>query len=809
MIYDAAGQAVDYRYLNVNRVFERQTGLEDVTGRLGSDVIPAGESHWIADYAAVAETGKPLRMERYHEETGRWYLAYASRVGDAGSRQVAIVFDDITERKRRDAGNALLAELAGLFSHLETSEEIMHAVGEKLGQFLKINHCLFAEVNAAENVAQVRYHWHAQGDPNMLGEFVLPEYVIGDVLHQARAGETVVIHDTQTDARVDAIRHAALNIHAFVTVPFHRGGQWRYFLTVNSPAARRWREDELDLIREVTHLTFLRIERARSEAALRRSEEKYRTMFDSIDEGFNIIELIDDEAGETVDYRFLEVNDAFEQQTGIKNATGKRGSELALNTEKYWIDAYRSVVQTGEPARIENYNADTRRWYSAYASRVGEPGQRQVAVIFNDITGRKLAEATLRQSEVRKDLLLYLSDALRAITDVDEIHAIVSHAAMDYFDVDRCYYCEMVNGDAVIRRDASRAGLPPVAGVYPLSSLPIFKAVMEAGRPFVVQDASASDMLDEPLRQLCLQLQIVSFIDVPVVKAGKTVGMLCITQGTPRAWTEAELELAEELAERAWAAMERARAEAALQVLNEQLEERVAERTEALRLSHTQLRELAMHMETTREDERTRIAREVHDDLGGHLTALKIEMGALAWGRESDDALKQRVNEMKTHLDEIVGIVRRIGSDLRPPVLDDYGLIPALEWHAREFERRTGISCQLDLVEDKPPLNREKRTAVFRAFQEALTNVARHAQASQVNVAMVIDEGELVLVIEDNGIGISQAMLASSRSLGLKGMEERLKEVGGRMEIEGRAGQGTVVEIRMPISPAGAPSSNG
>jgi PAS domain S-box-containing protein len=254
---------------------------------------------------------------------------------------------------------------------------------------------------------------------------------------------------------------------------------------------------------------------------------------------------------------------------------------------------------------------------------------------------------------------------------------------------------------------------------------------------------------------------------------------------------------------------ERARAEAALQVLNEQLEERVAERTEALRRSHTQLRELAMHMETAREDERTRIAREVHDDLGGHLTALKIEMGALVRGRESDDALKHRLNEMKSHIDEIVAIVRRIGSDLRPPVLDDYGLIPALEWHAREFERRTGLSCQLDLVEDKPSLSREKRTAVFRAFQEALTNVARHAQASQVNVAMVIDEGELVLVIEDNGIGISQETLASSRSLGLKGMEERLKEVGGRVEIEGRTGQGTVVEIRMPISPAGAPRSNG
>jgi signal transduction histidine kinase len=132
-------------------------------------------------------------------------------------------------------------------------------------------------------------------------------------------------------------------------------------------------------------------------------------------------------------------------------------------------------------------------------------------------------------------------------------------------------------------------------------------------------------------------------------------------------------------------------------------------------------------------------------------------------------------------------------------VLDDYGLIPAMEWHAHEWERRTGIACLLDLVEDKPPLSREKRTAVFRAFQEALTNVARHAQATKVNVTMALDQGELVLVIEDNGVGIQPDVLTFSNSLGLKGMQERMKEVGGEVEIEGLRGAGTVVLIRVPV----------
>jgi signal transduction histidine kinase len=132
-------------------------------------------------------------------------------------------------------------------------------------------------------------------------------------------------------------------------------------------------------------------------------------------------------------------------------------------------------------------------------------------------------------------------------------------------------------------------------------------------------------------------------------------------------------------------------------------------------------------------------------------------------------------------------------------VLDDYGLIPAMEWHAHEWERRTGIACLLDLVEDKPPLSREKRTAVFRAFQEALTNVARHAQATKVNVTMALDQGELVLVIEDNGVGIQPDVLTFSNSLGLKGMQERMNEVGGAVEIEGLRGAGTVVLIRVPV----------
>ncbi|MFN8556469.1 MAG: ATP-binding protein [Dehalococcoidia bacterium] len=181
-----------------------------------------------------------------------------------------------------------------------------------------------------------------------------------------------------------------------------------------------------------------------------------------------------------------------------------------------------------------------------------------------DVTEQRLAEERLRESEQRQAFLLQLSDGLRPLGDAADIQATVTRTAMQYFGADRCYYCEIEGENAIIRQDASRDDLPSVVGVYPLDSFPIFKAVIDAGRPFVVQDANTTELMDEELKRLCLQLQIISFIDVPVVKNGQPVGILCITQCTPRDWTKFEMELVEEAAERTWAAVERVHAQTAL-----------------------------------------------------------------------------------------------------------------------------------------------------------------------------------------------------------------------------------------------------
>lgn len=296
----------------------------------------------------------------------------------------------------------------------------------------------------------------------------------------------------------------------------------------------------------------------------RQMSNKYYSLFNAIDEGFLVIELLYDAGNQPNDFRYLEVNPAFTRQVGLNNVTGKLVSEVAPNLEQSFLDTYHRILQTGDPVRFEEYNADTSRWYNVYASRIGDSGSRKLALVFADITGR-------RQDEQRRDFMMHLSDALRPLSNPVAVQEAATRITMQHFGCDRCYYSEVINGQAIIRRDAAGPGMPSVAGSYHLKSMPIFAKVIEAGQPFVVNEVSQSPLVDDNLRQMCLQLQVISFVDVPVIKEGQPMGILCIVQSSPRQWTEAETLLATEVAERIWTAIERARAEDALRLSEERL----------------------------------------------------------------------------------------------------------------------------------------------------------------------------------------------------------------------------------------------
>jgi PAS domain S-box-containing protein len=220
--------------------------------------------------------------------------------------------------------------------------------------------------------------------------------------------------------------------------------------------------------------------------------------------------------------------------------------------------------------------------------------------------------------------------------------------------------------------------------------------------------------------------------------------------------------------------------------------------------SRQELRDLTARLQLVREEERTCLAREVHDELGQSLTSLKIDLAWLKPRVAGRAALSERVQSIIVRIDGAMDTVRRIATDLRPSVLDDLGLVAAVEWQAQEFERSTGVTVQLEVRANHRELNDVCATTTFRILQETLTNVARHAHATRVSIALHVDQEELKLEVRDNGRGISEGEITSPRSLGLVGSRERAIGCGGELVVRGVRNQGTLVSLRIPFRSAEA-----
>ncbi|WP_084301304.1 PAS domain-containing sensor histidine kinase [Pseudomonas azotoformans] len=218
----------------------------------------------------------------------------------------------------------------------------------------------------------------------------------------------------------------------------------------------------------------------------------------------------------------------------------------------------------------------------------------------------------------------------------------------------------------------------------------------------------------------------------------------------------------------------------------------------ALLQSEAQLRELSAHLETVREEEKARIAREVHDELGQMLTVLKLEtsMCELAYA-QLDPGLHERLNSMKRLIAQLFQLVRDVATALRPPILDA-GIASAIEWQARRFEARTQIPCLVQVPDNLPTLSDAKAIGLFRILQEALTNVMRHAQAHTVELTLALEGTHLRLTISDDGVGFVQAQ-GRPVSFGLVGMRERVLIMGGQLSLDSELGEGTTLSVTVPL----------
>ena len=487
------------------------------------------------------------------------------------------------------------------------------------------------------------------------------------------------------------------------------------------------------------------LERAKQRRALRVAETRYQSLFDDVPVGLFRVDG---------DMKIVDANPALLELLGYAD----RETLLAAKTVNFFADAKErhALLNTLKRSGIirffeaQFFRRDGKIIWAEVNARVIHNDRDQVTCYegtLEDITLRKDAERSLRESEARKGAIL--DSALDAIITINERGRIVEFnpAAQKMLGHGRAEVVGRELAEVLIPpswRDKHRSGLEHylASGEGPMLGKRVEITAMRAdGKEFPVELTITRVNLDGPP-------MFTGFIrDIS----------------------------------------ERKKAE------------------KQLRDSREQLRALASYLQSVREEERSRIAREVHDELGQALTGLKMD---LAWldkkmvevgDTEDLRQFEERLKELPGRVAAVIATVRKIATELRPPILDDLGLEAAIEWQIQEFEKRTGINCRFQSSLKQLNLDSDRATAVFRIFQETLTNVVRHANATQVNIYLKEEGDKLILEVQDNGRGLTGRELSGTRSLGLLGMRERATMLDGEVNIIGRQGKGTTVGVRIPI----------
>lgn len=477
----------------------------------------------------------------------------------------------------------------------------------------------------------------------------------------------------------------------------------------------------------------------KSEETIRISEEKYSAIFNEARDG---IVLIDSETGSIID-----CNPEFESQTGRELGQLKRMKiweirppDMIESAKKKFLEVKMSGTGNSRELRFQKPNGESIP-VEFLSNRIRIQGREYLQSFTRDITEQKRMEEKLQATSERE------AKSAREWEELfDTASEIITRISSDFrfLKVNKAS-CEIVG---MKREDLiGEKCYKIVHGLdHPIDGCPCEKALKtkKAETGEITQDgrcyiATACPILDE-------KGEVVSFAHT----------LTDITE-------------------------------------HQQAEKKLEE-------SRQQLRDLSAHLQSSREEERKRIARAVHDEMGQQLTALKIDLSWLAKKfSKGQESLLDKTKSMLTLVDETMKTVKQISGGLRPALLDDFGLSAAVEYHLEEFQELTGIECEAVLKPDSINLDEERSIAIFRILQETLTNVARHAQATKVKVSLQLEANKLALRISDNGSGTTERELLSPESFGLIGMRERIRVLKGKISISSIKDKGTTITVSIPI----------
>lgn len=413
-----SGDPLDFRYLEANAAFTQQSGVTHVIGKTIRQILPGIDEDWFRIYNQVIETGQAVRFEKELAETGRILELYAFPVDSEASNQLAVIFKDITARKQQEANLAFLAEMSQDLVRLTNIDETMNASGAKIATYFGLSACVFAEQEFKDGVqfSYINHGWHRADTPSLLGTYRMREFMTQEMIDMCYAGEDIVIRDVFADPKTDGAQYKAINVGSFVGIPLVRNGDWRFLLVVYRSESYNWRDDQVELLRELMNRIWARLERARSEEALRESEERMRLAIAAakiysweydIKTGFysfsdNAAEILGvEELPRTAEDNIKLVH------PDDKNLIDEK-LKTAVNEARGFALDFRSVKENGDLVWLSVQTAMTTDATGKANRLIG---------IAQDVSSRKEADEDLRESEER--YRAFFSQATAGVSELD------------------------------------------------------------------------------------------------------------------------------------------------------------------------------------------------------------------------------------------------------------------------------------------------------------------------------------------------------------------------------------------------------